>query len=809
MKVNDAQDFIDRGVFTGTSYPLIKTPPARRNRTQSNRTHPRAERGDYFIPPDFNRNAALWNTHEERLAAIDHQHSISNPRDKLSAFFTWGVRYDPPKDMSQGHRAVQISVPVGTSLKDILKDTRIGQIYSATLCNTITITGMMTALIVFVETSTLAQYNMNRVTSALGGRIVGPQHTWPINEKMLRDIKNGWTRCISVHGLSTVYSLSELQALLVKPGYGRERQLLKIHRDEHNAVYLEFSSIPAADYAYKAIFQKYKGSDVVVYFQPDPCGPFSGTEFDNINHSAEVSPDSSFQSQQDDFSLGSSSGPSLRQRFGPPPAFSLGTVGGNGVAGDSRRAASTSVTSDSNIAIMVPTFEYHSTGFNWADEMIEDSEEPVGDADAHGITTVPGDLVPGLSDRGAGQESPACQSHIGSATTVGDLSEPGGQAKAEEKAGVKFSITPLHMVEITPVFAAETRLEESQPESSPAVATVLPGQLQKVADIGNTPAKPEDSDSTPQEKSRYRGRNADSTGENRTLDDEAKHNSRITQVFRNTSRAIRQVQAMVREEKLEAKMEASGVKEFAFKGMKDSMWADDGDVVDEPQPKKIKKPEPTNFRKKPKSDAPVKNAEKPKTEPKQDFEKTDGMQIMGTMGRYAVLKAEDTAIDTSGNSSQSKGKTGTGGQVMQGGGSKAQSKQTASSAPAKQRANEKTTGLQVVGMLGKYEVQKADNSGNCATAAILQKNPNGGGGGQSLKGGDNKGKAKNVVPGMGVAYQLNASSKKGTKSTSAEGQNAATEQNAPSDEKAKETRPPASGKGLKGQKGLESSRWAD
>lgn len=250
-RVNEPDFFIERGVVTGTSYPLIKTSPATRR-------SPRNGQLKNAHVPDFNSNKYLWETREERLNAIDHQSVILDPRARLSEYFVWGISYNPPDELSQGHRAVHIGVPTGTSLKSILDNINTGPIYSATLCNTTAITGGLTAFIVFVDESGASRLKSNTASNTLIPVHITSHPTWPINSTMLQQIRQGWTRTLSIRGLSSTDILDKV------------KEVLEVQRDAEGCYRVEFSSIPAADKAFRLMSAYYRGSDVAVSFAADP-----------------------------------------------------------------------------------------------------------------------------------------------------------------------------------------------------------------------------------------------------------------------------------------------------------------------------------------------------------------------------------------------------------------------------------------------------------------------------------------------------------------------------------------------------------
>ncbi|OBT70111.1 hypothetical protein VE03_00480 [Pseudogymnoascus sp. 23342-1-I1] len=426
-RVNEPGYFISRGVVIGTSYPLTRTPPEARRR------QPRNGPPQNPFVPNYNANKTMWETREERLNAIDHQNAILNPRARLSEYFVWGISYNPPDELSQGHRAVHIGVPAGTSLKSILDNINTGLIYSATLCNMAAITGGLTAFIVFVDESGASQLKSNMASTSLNPVHITSRPTWPINPTMLKQIQQGWSRCLSIRSLPSGFSIQDVFDMIVQPRYSQAKEVLEIQRDAQGCFLVEFSSIAAADKVFKLMSAHYRGSDIIVSFAADPCSPglpvpFGATPDDSP---ATLTPSSSFGSQD---SEAVDDRASLVAKYGPPPMFHLAGalpeaekqsimatsnmsaftdntqpskfVGNKDaphtssatadaqqymaaaalvqIHGEDASLATQQIKADTEPARdLVSTFEYHGTSLNWADEMIDEAaEEEYGNAPA-------------------------------------------------------------------------------------------------------------------------------------------------------------------------------------------------------------------------------------------------------------------------------------------------------------------------------------------------------------------------------------------------------------------------------------------
>jgi hypothetical protein len=403
VQVNNAKEILDRGIINGTTTPVNNVPNFNYSRSPT-----KVGRIEHTIPPDFNADASLWDTQEERALSAARQQEVLSHHATISSFFTWGVRYDPPEGLSQRHRTVQIPVAVGTSLKDVLSRITTGQIYSANIFVTASIAGYNTALVVFVTACGASELDLPSMSMSLAApaRIV-PTLTWPINDAMARKISNGWTRCVSIRGFGTQYDLNEILNMLVPPAYGRDNALLAAHRGEDGTIYMQFYSIQAADCVYHAA-RKICSRSATVSFEYDPCDPTKGTTFNSVD----VSPTSSFGSQPD------------------------------------------RVTAHSNIEaspIKIHELKYTGAGNSWAEEIEEDEEMALNNA--HGVANLSTDLA----------------SEIGHATlpTTCDIQHIASSSSANVMTASKSQLQPNHEIQAeTESSAATTTQSDSQADTS-------------------------------------------------------------------------------------------------------------------------------------------------------------------------------------------------------------------------------------------------------------------------------------------------------------------------------------------------------
>ncbi|KAJ5584731.1 uncharacterized protein N7459_004531 [Penicillium hispanicum] len=223
-------------------------------------------------------DASVFASSEEELrAARLHGPGWERRGVKDSMFFQWGIRYVPHISDQNVYRAVTIDrLPRQVTLDRILSRIRGGQVYSATLCDTIPLTGSPTALIIFVHQKGALRF-LRRV--AQHGFYVGftpaavhpvPTPTYLLNASMEKQIKEfGRTRCLIVHS-SRPYLKKNIHQVLTRSvcrdyveGFGE--------KDAAGEATIRFFTVKMALVAYDLLTGTARLPSCTVRFDKDPC----------------------------------------------------------------------------------------------------------------------------------------------------------------------------------------------------------------------------------------------------------------------------------------------------------------------------------------------------------------------------------------------------------------------------------------------------------------------------------------------------------------------------------------------------------
>lgn len=221
-------------------------------------------------------HASVFDSHEEELEAARNPGNILNRGLKENMFFQWGLRYIPPAHVENAYRTVAIEMlPQGVSLDQILPRIRAGQIYSASLCDTFSITKTWTALIVFVHQAGASAF-LRRV--AQEGFYVGftavsvrqvPTPTYLLNSAMIQEIAlRGRTRCLVVSSPEPMLKVI-LHQILTQASLQAQVECFG-EKDVEGKASIRFHSIKAAMQAYDVLVDN-KILNLTVEFDADPC----------------------------------------------------------------------------------------------------------------------------------------------------------------------------------------------------------------------------------------------------------------------------------------------------------------------------------------------------------------------------------------------------------------------------------------------------------------------------------------------------------------------------------------------------------
>jgi hypothetical protein len=254
-------------------------------------TGPRALRSEsqleLGIPTDLSKDKELWEEGERKEAVEIHMRSDSSrTRDsemRFPEFFRYGISYRPSSTDSNFLRTVMLgNLPVVTEMRDVLARIRGGEVLSASLLDTVKITGSMSARVVFRYEASAKEY----VLYAKQHPIVfgdGDEEqeaevtllntpTYPPSPRFLsRLYSHGQSRCISIPSFPSSLSLTALERHLSSNNRVRASMLVEMWIDESGTLHLQFSDVSWAGAAYGILthHSSYRGLDVL--FSDDPC----------------------------------------------------------------------------------------------------------------------------------------------------------------------------------------------------------------------------------------------------------------------------------------------------------------------------------------------------------------------------------------------------------------------------------------------------------------------------------------------------------------------------------------------------------
>ncbi|PMD19651.1 hypothetical protein NA56DRAFT_660363 [Hyaloscypha hepaticicola] len=242
------------------------------------------------IPADLSKDKELWEEGERKEAVEIHMRSISSrARDsemRFPEFFRYGIRYRPSSTDSNFLRTVMLGkLPVGTEMRDVLARIRGGEVLSASLLDTVKITGSMSARVVFRHEASAEEYVLYaKQHCIMFGDGDEKQETevtllttptYPPSPRFLSRLSShGQSRCLSLPSFDPSISLTALERHLSGNNRVRGSMLVEMWIDESGTLHLQFSDVTWAGAAYGILthHSSYRGLDVL--FADDPCsGP--------------------------------------------------------------------------------------------------------------------------------------------------------------------------------------------------------------------------------------------------------------------------------------------------------------------------------------------------------------------------------------------------------------------------------------------------------------------------------------------------------------------------------------------------------
>ena len=213
-----------------------------------------------------------------------HKRDRGHTEARHPEFFRYGVRFVPDDDETNVLRTVHITnLPSDIQMRDVLARVRGGRIDHAILCNTVLLTGSMTALVYFLHEHAAERYVLYAMDHPItfgeeaqeAVITLLPTPTWPLKYSTRCAISElNHSRMLSIPNFPENMSISLIQRTITHGNGHRANLLVEIFLSAENTLHLEFSSINAAGSAYGILTNFMSFKDLVVCWEPDPCaGP--------------------------------------------------------------------------------------------------------------------------------------------------------------------------------------------------------------------------------------------------------------------------------------------------------------------------------------------------------------------------------------------------------------------------------------------------------------------------------------------------------------------------------------------------------
>lgn len=228
----------------------------------------------------------LFDSLQERGEAIRNQQDLVG-RSKEPSFpliFTHGFRFIPGEDDTNFIRTVHIgNLPQDIHLREVLTRVRGGDVVSAILMDTKSVTGNMSALVQFSHESDAEEYacfsELNPVSFGEDGEkkvaeitLLESSPTYPMRHKKATTLDDHKpTRCLAIQGFSSRFSVRRLEQNIACGNFSRADSLLDTYFDEGGILHLEFSNIAVAGSSLAILNSWTEFRGVVAVFEDDPC----------------------------------------------------------------------------------------------------------------------------------------------------------------------------------------------------------------------------------------------------------------------------------------------------------------------------------------------------------------------------------------------------------------------------------------------------------------------------------------------------------------------------------------------------------
>ncbi|KAI9745735.1 MAG: hypothetical protein M1818_001271 [Claussenomyces sp. TS43310] len=248
---------------------------------------------DYSLKSRTGTMVGRFERSEDRPAEGSHYHSLmgahaiisyqqSNAgleKHALPDFFKYGISYQPSESEQNYLRTVHIgNLPSDITICDLLARVRGGMIVSATLTNTISITGAMSALVVFLNEASATAYaefmKLHPVYFGSRQAIVTSltMPTWPINAGLRKAVyEHHHTRSLVIRNFPLGIAKEHLIYDMAGGSRHRADAIVDIYADSDASLHIAFALINAAGSAYGVLTRYRDYRDLDIEFEEDPC----------------------------------------------------------------------------------------------------------------------------------------------------------------------------------------------------------------------------------------------------------------------------------------------------------------------------------------------------------------------------------------------------------------------------------------------------------------------------------------------------------------------------------------------------------
>ena len=231
------------------------------------------------VEPRWSISKTFHSSQEREDAALLNRSHGGPSELRYPDLFKHGIRFSPPDNERDVYRTVIVSrLSPDIKLGTLLNHVRGGQVIDVKLLDTVKITGMKSALIIFLhEYAAMAFEDYTKNSPVIIDGVAAQVHvvstpTWPIRIPLRKAIfDHHHTRCLKVINFPEQISAPRFRADIntcLKMDFDR---VTYMHKTKDGVLELHFSSVDWAGHAFGMLssYRAYRGCTPL--FAPDPC----------------------------------------------------------------------------------------------------------------------------------------------------------------------------------------------------------------------------------------------------------------------------------------------------------------------------------------------------------------------------------------------------------------------------------------------------------------------------------------------------------------------------------------------------------